>query len=81
MGFGEAKFPFRLREGLGEGLSLPNLAFRHPLPRPLPQAEGEKKDHRARPLSAATQLASSIGRPSRWRASTWVTTGSPRLCG
>ena len=33
-------FPFRLREGSGEGLSLAPLF--HPLPRPHPQAEGEK---------------------------------------
>jgi hypothetical protein len=34
-------FPFRLREGLGEGMSSP-IVCSQPLPRPLPQAEGER---------------------------------------
>jgi len=33
--------PFRLREGLGEGLSRLNPDYA--LPQPLPQAEGEQK--------------------------------------
>jgi hypothetical protein len=35
-------FPSRLREGLGEGLLTLPTAIGHALPRPLPQAGGEK---------------------------------------
>jgi len=35
-------FPSRLREGLGESLSVLTAAIGHALPRPLPQAGGEE---------------------------------------
>jgi len=39
----ETKSPSHLWEGLGEGLSASALACGQALPRPLPQAGGEKK--------------------------------------